>query len=453
MDDISKVAAEVDDPERLAVLYLKKHYKGQIQYPINPFKMLVDEGIFFSLRNFKTLEGVFIPAKDDDDIPIVGINLNRPITRQRFTAAHEICHFLKDSKQYACPVYGRKSSSEIFADRFASGILMPYQELKTQVEKRLRNGYVSFDSVLEISDFFGVSFEACLFRIAYCIKAIDGNVETKELRKRIRGFKPDAKRKELGYSSIPLYDGLINSYEHNLRHKPNDYIRNVFRNEYIYNDSRLEGVDIDIVAASEMVMDIMLKRERIERNTAENEALLSIAGHAEMYQYIFEEPLREGCSVFEALTLHRKLFSHFPCPDFGGKLRDCNTLVIGAKFEILSHEEIICEMVKVDKDVKEVFRRRGEIGLSDYIKNLVQLHHRLTVIHPFTDGNGRTLRAFFNMMMVRSGFTPTYIKAEDRKEYFAALHKADEKSDYGPLYEFFYKAILRANTELTWYLY
>ena len=86
------------DPEQMAAAYLFKYFgTRKIEYPINPFQMLKEEGILFSLMNFKKLEGVYIPASGDNDIPVVGININRPITRQRFTAAHELCHHFRDA--------------------------------------------------------------------------------------------------------------------------------------------------------------------------------------------------------------------------------------------------------------------------------------------------------------------------------------------------------------------
>ncbi len=52
-------------------------------------------------------------------------------------------------------------------------------------------------------------------------------------------------------------------------------------------------------------------------------------------------------------------------------------------------------------------------------------------------------------MMVRNNLTPAYIKVEDKEEYMAALEAADKDADYAPLFEFFSKAILRTNAELT----
>ena len=46
-----------------------------------------------------------------------------------------------------------------------------------------------FDDALEIADYFGVSFESCVFRLAYKLHAIDGDIEPDELRKRITKYK------------------------------------------------------------------------------------------------------------------------------------------------------------------------------------------------------------------------------------------------------------------------
>jgi len=133
-------AKQYTDPEKMAAAYLVKYYGDQkIEYPINPFKMLKDEGILFSLMDFKKLEGVYIPVSSTDDVPVVGINVNRLITRQRFTAAHELCHHFRDAdKHISCPI-GSKNAAERFAEGFAAALLMPINELRAQVNKRKNN--------------------------------------------------------------------------------------------------------------------------------------------------------------------------------------------------------------------------------------------------------------------------------------------------------------------------
>lgn len=76
----------------------------------------------------------------------------------------------------------------------------------------------------------------------------------------------------------------------------------------------------------------------------------------------------------------------------------------------------------------------------DLIKTALA-HHRFVWIHPFDNGNGRTVRLFTYAMMVKSGFNinlarilnPTAIFCHDREEYYAALSRADRGDDEGLL--------------------
>lgn len=449
--DFYAFAKKYHDPEQMAAGYLRVMFGNQsIDYPINPFALLRSEGVLFKLADFHKLEGVYIPAAKSDDIPFVGINNNRPITRQRYTAAHELCHHFRDSdKEISCP-FSSKSSIEVFAEKFAAALLMPMAELKAQVDRRKNiYGYVSFDDVLEIADYFGVSFQACVFRIAYKIHAIDGDTEAQALKKRISKYKPDAVRKSKHLTYTELYAGLIDNYVEQLVFKPSSHARLLFQNEYIYSDSRMEGLDVTIEQASEIVTDLRLKAQNSIYCKEENEAYLSIAGHYAMYQIIFEAPVKETISVYDMMGLNGKLYSCYPHPEFGGSIRKNNTLVLGSKFETTDYRDIVKELAKIEDDIKDYYSRRKEMPISEYIKHIAQTHHKITVVHPFSDGNGRTSRAFMNLQLVRAGLPPIYIKVEDKDEYMSALSRADSLKNYDELYEVIFRVMLKSHIALT----
>lgn len=58
------------------------------------------------------------------------------------------------------------------------------------------------------------------------------------------------------------------------------------------------------------------------------------------------------------------------------------------------------------------------------------LHGELVKIHPFIDGNGRTLRLLMNLDLMNHGYNPIIIKKEDRLKYYEALDKAHTTRDY-----------------------
>jgi Fic family protein len=59
-------------------------------------------------------------------------------------------------------------------------------------------------------------------------------------------------------------------------------------------------------------------------------------------------------------------------------------------------------------------------------------HYRLTTIHPFGDGNGRTARLLMNLMLLKGGYPPVAVRPADRAAYLDALEHASLADDLGP---------------------
>lgn len=441
-------------PRTLAQAFLSEYFhEKQVTYPINPFQMLTDLGVPFVFRAFsnKNCEGMYLPAQGKDDVAIVGINIKRPITRQRYTAAHELCHHIKDSRStYICNP-GSNIPIERYAENFAAELLMPYMEMKRQIMKCAPTGYLTFDQVLEIADYFGVSFSSCLVRAASSFHRIEGNCEPSSLKKRAEKFGADKKRKALAHTYVELYAQVIDAGENCLYVVPSEFVRRKYCNDYVYNDARMEGITIGREKVAEIVTDIKLHKTDSPYCTEQHENEVAVAGHALMYDYLFSIPEDKGIDIFSGLvSLHRQLFSCAPSPEFGGTFRKSNPLVVGAKFETIDSSKVIPALLELSPDVQKLLEHSDEISLSQYVKEVAVVHHKLTVIHPFGDGNGRTLRAFMNLLLIRRRLPPIYFKVEEKKVYLEALAQADkDDSNYEPLYEAVFKAILRAQAELT----
>jgi len=56
-------------------------------------------------------------------------------------------------------------------------------------------------------------------------------------------------------------------------------------------------------------------------------------------------------------------------------------------------------------------------------------HHRLVVVHPFIDGNGRTARLVMNLLLLREGCPPTIIMRVNRRQYYRVLAQSDEGNE------------------------
>ena len=117
-----------------------------------------------------------------------------------------------------------------------------------------------------------------------------------------------------------LYASLLDCFKEQFLFVPTESARLVFQNEYIYNDSRMEGVDVTLEQAAEIVTDLRLNAQNSEYCTEENEAFVSIAGHYLMYQNIFAVPVSDQIDVYDLFQLNRELFSKYPFPEVGGNV-------------------------------------------------------------------------------------------------------------------------------------
>jgi Fic family protein len=70
-----------------------------------------------------------------------------------------------------------------------------------------------------------------------------------------------------------------------------------------------------------------------------------------------------------------------------------------------------------------------------------EAHFRLTAIHPFTDGNGRTARLLMNLMLIRGGYPPVSVRPEDRKLYLNTLERASLADDLAPFQIFMHERL------------
>lgn len=437
-------------PEILAKKVLEIYFSQRIpSYPIDPFDILKQMNVVYQFRDFKDLEGIYIVPEDEDDIAIVGINNNRPITRQRFTAAHELCHHIKDKNESSiCPIDGReKNPIEKYADKFASELLMPTEELKKQVERFENNGYVSFENIIYIADYFGVSFEACVFNIAYKLSKVEGDIEPSKLKKRINKFKPDKKRIELGLKKYDssLLRNIINSYDY-FYNNESKAVWYKFKNDFIYNENRLEGVNIDKEDVAEILTDIRIYKQNSEYCKSEYKDIIEVVGHASIYDFLLET--EEPISIFKLLKLHTMLFQFAPYPEAAGKIRNSNNFVTEAKFETVDYNNIINELLKLEEKLKELINKMNSMSTAEYVEEAVKIHHRITVIHPFIDGNGRCSRVMLNWLFKIKGLPPVYLKYENKDHYYEALKEADLNDDYSYLCEVFYREILKSMIQL-----
>ena len=142
------------------------------------------------------------------------------------------------------------------------------------------------------------------------------------------------------------------------------------------------------------------------------------------------------------------LFQYAPYPEAGGQTRNSNNFVTEAQFETVDYHDITNELLKLDNKLKDLLNKKDKMSISDYIDEVVKIHYRITVIHPFNDGNGRVSRVMLNWLFKIIGLPPVYLKYDNKVAYYEALKEVDLNKDYSYLYEVFYREIIRSMIQL-----
>jgi len=98
------------------------------------------------------------------------------------------------------------------------------------------------------------------------------------------------------------------------------------------------------------------------------------------------------------------------------------------------------DWLKVDDYMNELidFVNREDSSKYDLLKAAIA-HHRFVWIHPYGNGNGRTVRLFTYAILVKTGFNvnggriinPTAVFCSNRNDYYNFLSEADKGTDEG----------------------
>lgn len=108
---------------------------------------------------------------------------------------------------------------------------------------------------------------------------------------------------------------------------------------------------------------------------------------------------------------------------YGGRIRFFDVRIQGSSHVPPPYAEVKKHMLNLFKWYSANKKKLHPFELASLI------HAKLTWIHPFEDGNGRTSRAVMNFILMKKGFPMFFIPFEKREEYYHSLDLAD-KGDY-----------------------
>jgi len=199
--------------------------------------------------------------------------------------------------------------------------------------------------------------------------------------------------------------------------------------EWTYNSNSIEGNTLTL-QETKMVIE--------EGFTVKGKSLkehFEVINHQSAVEYI-ENLVSENYKLTEKdiLNVHEFVLNNIE-KEIAGRFRTSGVRISGANFvppNALKISEYITELINwVNADE------------SDIVIKSTLFHHRFVWIHPFFDGNGRTVRLIFNLLLMKAGYPPAIILKNDRKKYYDALNQAN-KGDYSKLLLLILQALERS---------
>lgn len=247
------------------------------------------------------------------------------------------------------------------------------------------------------------------------------------------GYKYRKREKKLYDSDCEIPTKLIRLY-YGLNNDRIDFdtLQKAFVTHYINQESKLEGVDIKSIHSK-----------------------AEIEGLGVMYEYIHSEDIDYMFNVYTLKDLHKKLFSKTEFPECAGDFRNWDVYLPGTGTEISEWSMIRPRLENLDPEIQlllEEAKKIKQLGnvedMLKFIDQCVVLKCKLIKVHPFGDGNGRTVRGFINKLFEYAGLPPIYIKENERTEYHKAMNKANNSGDYKDIINFYKYKICDSIVEL-----
>ena len=190
--------------------------------------------------------------------------------------------------------------------------------------------------------------------------------------------------------------------------------------EWTYNSNSIEGNTITLQETQLIIEEGITVKGKSLREHFET------LNHHDAIEFV--ESLVDASSALaakEVLDVHALVLQRIE-KEYAGRYRTSGVRITNANFTPPN-------ALKVDEFMEELLAWvNTEAAAMHPILRATVFHHRFVWIHPFFDGNGRTVRLMYNLLLMRAGYPPAIILANDRKKYYDALNKAN-LGDYSKL--------------------
>ncbi len=192
-------------------------------------------------------------------------------------------------------------------------------------------------------------------------------------------------------------------------------IRNIEKEmqiEFVYNSNSIEGNTLTRGETELALRGITVKGKNIIE-------ILEVQNHPNALKLIKELSFDQKYRITEndIKTIHKIIMNGVIST--AGSYRQSQINIQGANFIPPTFYDIKDQMKDLVSFINNNPDELRPIELASYV------HHAISWIHPFDDGNGRIARLLLNFILLQNGYRFVVIRKVDRKKYLDCLSKAD----------------------------
>ena len=168
--------------------------------------------------------------------------------------------------------------------------------------------------------------------------------------------------------------------------------------EYTYNSNAIEGNTLTLRET-----DMVLRGLTIDRKPLKDH--MEAVGHKEAFEYV-SELVKDQIPMSKSVIKQIHYLVLADKKDDRGVYRRVPVRILGAQHEPVQPYLIAPRMEQLLQSYAE--------SKEHIISRLARFHIEFEVVHPFIDGNGRTGRLLVNLELMKAGFPPIDVGAEQQ---------------------------------------
>jgi len=208
--------------------------------------------------------------------------------------------------------------------------------------------------------------------------------------------------------------------------------------DFTYNSNKLEGNTLTYGQTIKLLRDFVAPQ-----NAASGE-VLDMINHQKILDIVFANYRSQKISEENIKELHRELMKDTAqWADYGlyspGQYKSFENMTVRSTGKIhiyMLPNQVTAGMEELIRNTNELLQKVDTKDMDKHPLAIATYFHQqfLNVIHPFSDGNGRIGRIFTNLILLKYGYPPIFIKEVNKNEYLKRFEISD--NDVNPMLDF-----------------